>query len=107
MTGTRGILFADGGDQLQAVHVGHLQVGQDKIRDRPADLLQGLFATAGVIDGIAGLVLQDLAGQRAINCTVINNQNSGHGVTSWAAMVATVLPVSIRSAKAAINCLAD
>ena len=50
MTGTRRILLADGGNQLQAVDAGHLQVGQDEIRRRPLDLLQGLFSAAGVID---------------------------------------------------------
>ena len=74
--------LADRGDQLQAVDAGHLQVGQNQSRRRPADLLQRLLAVVGVLDGKARVALENFAGQRAIDGAIVHNQHAGHATGS-------------------------
>ena len=78
--GEAGIFLADALDQGQAVHAGHLEVGQDDGRRLAGDRLERLLAVAGVGRPEPGELLDDRPGDPAVDQVVVDDQHDGGGV---------------------------
>ena len=70
------VVAADRGDQLEPVHLRHLQVGDDKVGQVLPDLREGLDAVGGLLDHPAGA--EQLAHHRAVHGRIVDNQYGGH-----------------------------
>ena len=77
--GQPGIFRVDRGDQFQAVHLRHLQIGQHEVRHRLADFFHGRQAMLGDLDRPGRLLRQQLGDE----ATVHRPSRRPRGWMSW------------------------
>ncbi len=91
---------AHGLDQLEAVELGHLEVGDDHVGHVDGELIEGLAAVGGEGDLVAGLA-EDAAGARAIEARVVHHEHRRHDLHPvWRRCVIALARSSIMPARA-------
>ena len=59
------MLRSDVGDQLESVHVRHLEVGEDAVHGLVTELVHGFFSVGNLGDGVRSLLLEREGDQHA------------------------------------------
>ncbi len=76
--GQSGVVAADGLDQLQAVHLGHVQIGDDDVRLLRRDHRERVAPVRRVDGNQAGALLEQAARARAVHGGVVDHQDDRH-----------------------------
>jgi hypothetical protein len=74
----RWVVLADGLDELKAVHLGHLEIGDDDVGDVLRDRRQGFAAVLRVDRVQADVFFEEAAGQAPVHRGVIDDEDFGH-----------------------------
>jgi hypothetical protein len=72
------VFLADFGHEFQPVHLRHLHVGQNEVRQVQLDLMESLHPVVGVMHFPIGMFLQQTAGEFTIDRGIIDYENSRH-----------------------------
>ena len=72
------MIAADGLDQLEAVHLGHVQIADDDVRLLRRDHGERVAPIRRVDGNQAGALLEQAARARAVHGGVVDHQDDGH-----------------------------